>query len=109
MPVRMRHQRRRTPRTGSYSQQSTRRRVIHWSSLGTQSSWACDMSISLWTPVGPFRSAVGTAFGTFTTRQDVSPRGAGIGDLSIIQGGVLSAGSMIKIEAWGEYSSTGAI
>jgi hypothetical protein len=54
--------------------------------------------------VGPFSQASGAAFNTFTTKQDVSPR-----PLPRILPGMLRAGSVIKIEAEGEYSSlTGA-
>lgn len=66
------------------------------------------MGIYLTTPVGPsFPVAIGAAFATFTARQDVSPRGAGIGELPVIQGGVLGMGTKIKIEAEGEFSTTG--
>jgi hypothetical protein len=51
--------------------------------------------------------AIGPNYNTFTTRQDVSPRGAGIGQLPEIQGGVLGYGSKIKFEADGEFSTTG--
>lgn len=52
--------------------------------------------------VGPFAQAGGTAFNTFTTKQDVSPR-----PVPRIMPGMLRAGSIIKIEAEGEYSTTG--
>jgi len=54
------------------------------------------------TPVGPFPTAVGASFGTFTTRQDVSPQ-----PLPVVQGYQLRLGSKIKIEAEGEFSTTG--
>lgn len=54
------------------------------------------------TPVGPFPTAIGASFGAFTTRQDVSPQ-----PLPVIQGYQLRLGSKIKIEAEGEFSTTG--
>lgn len=54
------------------------------------------------TPVGPFPAAIGASFGTFTTRQDVSPQ-----PLPVVQGYQLRLGSKIKIEAEGEFSTTG--
>jgi len=53
-------------------------------------------------PVGPFHQAVGAAFGTFTTRQDVSPV-----DLPTIPGQKLRKGSKIICESRGEFSTTG--
>jgi hypothetical protein len=58
--------------------------------------------INLSVPVDPFRTAVGAAFNTFTTRQDVSPK-----PLPVIQGGVLRLSSQIVVEADGEFSTTG--
>lgn len=56
------------------------------------------------TPVSPFPAAIGAAFSTFTTRQDVSPQ-----PLPIILPYALRVGSKLEIEADGEYSSlTGA-
>jgi hypothetical protein len=54
------------------------------------------------TPVGPFHVAAGAAFGTFTTRQDISPI-----PCPVILPGMLRVGTQIKIEAEGEYSTTG--
>lgn len=54
------------------------------------------------TPIGPFATAVGNAFATFTTRQDVSAR-----PLPVMQGGTARVGLKIKIEAEGEFSTTG--
>jgi hypothetical protein len=66
------------------------------------------MGIYLVAPVGPsFPVAIGANFNTFTTRQDVSPRAAGIGELPVIQGGVPFMGMKIEIEAEGEFSTTG--
>jgi hypothetical protein len=52
--------------------------------------------------VGPFAQDKGAAFTTFTTKKDVSPL-----PIPRILPGMLRAGSVIKIEAEGEYSSTG--
>lgn len=60
------------------------------------------MGIFIATPVSPFHAAAGAAFGTFTTRQDVSPV-----DLPLIQGGTLVKGSKIWCKAVGEFSTTG--
>lgn len=60
------------------------------------------MDIYLQTPIGPFRTAIGAAFGTFTTRQDISPQ-----PLPVVQGGTLRLGSQIEIIADGEFSTTG--
>jgi hypothetical protein len=61
------------------------------------------VDIYLTTPVGPFPTAAGASFGTFTTRQDVSPQ-----PLPVIQGGTLRIGSKIWMKATGEVSSTGS-
>jgi hypothetical protein len=60
------------------------------------------MDIYLVTPVSPFPTAIGTANNTFTTRRDVSPQ-----PLPIIQGGTVRLGTKFKIEAEGEFSTTG--
>lgn len=54
-------------------------------------------------PIGPFATGLGAAFNTFTTRQDISPQ-----PIPIIPGYKLHPGSRIKIEAEGEFSTTGA-
>src|SRR5262245_6405268 len=54
------------------------------------------------TPLGPFAPAIGNAFNTFTTRQDVSPL-----PLPILPANACDVGTMIKIEAEGEFSTTG--
>jgi hypothetical protein len=54
------------------------------------------------TPVPPFPTAIGAAFNTFTSRLDVSPQ-----PLPVIQGYILRLGAKIKIEAEGEFSTTG--
>lgn len=61
------------------------------------------MDIYLVTPVSPFPTAAGASFGTFTTRQDVSPQ-----PLPVIQGGTLRLGSKLWMKATGEVSSTGS-
>lgn len=52
-------------------------------------------------PIPPFHTAAGAAFGTFTTFQDVSPT-----PRPMIFGGQLRVGSKIELEAWGEFSTT---
>lgn len=54
------------------------------------------------TPVPPFPTALGAAFNTFTSRQDISQV-----PCPIILPNQLRIGSKIKIEAEGEYGSTG--
>jgi hypothetical protein len=54
------------------------------------------------TPNKPFHTAAGAAFGTFTTRQDVSPF-----PLPVVQGNDLEIGQKIVVEAEGEFSTTG--
>jgi len=49
-----------------------------------------------------FPTAAGTAFGTFTTFQDVSPQ-----PLPLIMGSQLRMGTIIECEAEGEFSTTG--
>jgi len=60
------------------------------------------MDLYLTEPVGPFPVAIGAAFGSFTARQDVSPQ-----PLPFVQAGKLRLGAKIKIEAEGEFSTTG--
>jgi hypothetical protein len=60
------------------------------------------MDIYLCEPVGPFATAGGAAFNTFTTKKDVSPQ-----PLPVIPAGKLRLGSKILIRANGEYSTTG--
>jgi hypothetical protein len=60
------------------------------------------MDIYLCEPVGPFQTAVGAAFNTFTTKQNVSPV-----PIPVIPAGKLRLGSKILIRANGEYSTTG--
>jgi hypothetical protein len=55
------------------------------------------------TPVAPFPVAVGAAFSTFTTKQDISPL-----PVPVIQAGQLRLGTKLKIEVEGEISSTGS-
>lgn len=53
------------------------------------------------TPVPPFHNAVGASFGTFTTRQDVSPVPA-----PVILPYQMRIGTRINVKAYGEFSST---
>lgn len=55
------------------------------------------------TPIGPFHTATGAAFTTFTTKQNVSPD-----PVPIFQGGQLRLGSILEIQVDGEISSTGS-
>lgn len=52
------------------------------------------------TPVGPFATAIGAAFNTFTTRQFIDPL-----PTPIIPANVLRPGTRLKIEAEGEFST----
>jgi len=52
--------------------------------------------------VPPFAPDVSTAYASFTTKQDCSPR-----PVPRILPGMLDVGSIIKVEAEGEYSTTG--
>lgn len=61
------------------------------------------MDIYITAPFGPFPPAVGAAFNTFTTRQDVT----GVGFLPVIPANALRAGSHLEIDARGEFSTTG--
>jgi hypothetical protein len=62
------------------------------------------VDIYLCEPVSPFAPAIGTAFTTFTAKKSIDPL-----PVPVIPAGKLRAGSVIKIEAEGEYSSlTGA-
>src|SRR5262245_23137843 len=54
------------------------------------------------TPLGPFAVAIGANFNTFTTRQDVSPL-----PLPILPANACDIGTRLKIEATGEFSTTG--
>lgn len=59
------------------------------------------MDLYLTEPVGPFHTAVGASFNTFTTKKDVSPQ-----PLPVIPAGKLRRGSKIYLRAIGEYSTT---
>lgn len=54
------------------------------------------------TPVGPFADSIGSAFNTFTTQQFVDPLPA-----PVIAPPQLRPGVRVKIEAEGQYSTTG--
>lgn len=60
------------------------------------------MDIYLATPVGPFHTAAGASFGTFTTKTDISPI-----PIPVIQGGTLRPGAKLWLKAVGEFSTTG--
>lgn len=60
------------------------------------------MDLYLTEPVGPFPVAIGAAFNTFTTRQDVSPS-----PLPTIPAGKLRPGSQIEVDVIGEFSTSG--
>src|SRR6266480_7637176 len=62
------------------------------------------MQFSLSEAIGPFQTAAGAAFNTFTTKKDVSPQ-----PLPVLLGGKVVRGTKIYMRAAGEYSSlTGA-
>jgi hypothetical protein len=54
------------------------------------------------TPLGPFAPAIGNNFNTFTARQDVSPL-----PLPILPANACRLGTALKLEAEGEFSTTG--
>lgn len=60
------------------------------------------MDLYLCEPVGPFPTASGAAFNTFTTKKSVDPA-----PVPVIPAGKLRLGSKIYIRANGEYSTTG--
>lgn len=60
------------------------------------------MDIYLCEPVGPFHTATGAQFDTFTTKKSVDPS-----PVPVIPAGKLRLGSKILIRANGEYSTTG--
>lgn len=60
------------------------------------------MDLYLTEPVGPFPIAIGAAFNTFTTRQDISPS-----PLPTIPAGKVRPGTHLEIDAVGEFSTTG--
>lgn len=62
------------------------------------------MDLYLTEPVGPFHTASGAAFNTFTTKKDVSPQ-----PLPVIPAGKLRLGSKIHIEANGEFTDTATV
>jgi hypothetical protein len=60
------------------------------------------VDVYLTEPLGPFHTAAGAAFNTFTTKKDVSPL-----PLPVIPGGKLRRQSKLYIKASGEFSTTG--
>jgi len=60
------------------------------------------MDLYLTEPVGPFNTAGGAAFNTFTTKKSVDPA-----PLPVIPAGKLRLGSLIEVTAYGNYSTTG--
>lgn len=66
--------------------------------------WAAKggMDLYLAEPVPPFHTAAGTAVNTFTTNRDVSPN-----PTPNIEAGRLKTGRRIKVEAQGNFSTTG--
>lgn len=60
------------------------------------------MDIYLCEPVGPFPVAASAAFNTFTTKQNVVT----LGNVPVIPGGKLRAGSKIEVSAFGNFSTT---
>jgi hypothetical protein len=54
------------------------------------------------TPVGPFADSIGAAFGTFTSRQFIDPL-----PVPVIAPPALRPGVRVKIEAEGQFSTTG--
>lgn len=61
------------------------------------------MDIYLTEPVGPFPGAASAAFNTFTTKQNVTT----LGNVPVIPGGKMRAGTKLLIEACGNFSTTG--
>lgn len=60
------------------------------------------MDYYLTTPIGPFATAIGAAFNTFTTRQFVDPL-----PVPVIPAYAMRPGTKLRIEAEGEFSTTG--
>jgi hypothetical protein len=60
------------------------------------------MRASYTTAFPPFAPAIGAAFASFTTKQDVSPL-----PLPILSANAVDLGTILKIEAEGEFSTTG--
>jgi hypothetical protein len=60
------------------------------------------VDIYLCEPVGPFPTAVGGQFDTFTTKKSVDPL-----PISVIPAGKLRLGSKLRLTARGEYGTTG--
>jgi hypothetical protein len=62
------------------------------------------MDIYLCEPVGPFHTVGGSAFNTFTTKQNVTSL-----PVPVIPGGKLRQGSRIHIKAYGEFTDTATV
>lgn len=60
------------------------------------------MDIYLCEPVGPFPTAAGGSFGSFTSKKSVDPL-----PISVIPAGKLRLGSKLLLRARGEYATTG--
>lgn len=60
------------------------------------------MDIYLSEPVGPFPTAAGSAFGTFTTKKSIDPL-----PVPVIPAGKLRLGTKLSVSARGEFSTTG--
>lgn len=60
------------------------------------------MDIYLCEPVGPFPTAAGSSFGSFTSKKSVDPL-----PVSVIPAGKLRLGSKLLLRACGEYATTG--
>lgn len=60
------------------------------------------MDIYLTEPIGPFPAAASTAFNTFTTKQNVTT----LGNVPVIPGTKLRAGSKLSVSARGNFSTT---
>lgn len=61
------------------------------------------MDFYLAEPIGPFPTAASAAFNTFTTKQNVTT----LGNVPVIPGGKLRAGTKLHVHAQGNFSTTG--
>lgn len=60
------------------------------------------MDLYLTEPIGPFPTAIGAAFGTFTTKKSIDAL-----PVPVIPAGKLRMGSKIELRSMGEFSTTG--